>query len=301
MGIEKHPAIWVMTLMRMPPLFNWDREQATELFDSVIKNDPTVLDYEFALRPIANIMRLCEPKSIAQQWINMLKSRRSDFSEQAYGEFLFIYHCRYNDSWSRNKLGTLLRSKRSIRNLLGLAHGASHLWKNPHCRIHAYKVLAELALSRNPLIVHAVTNLFRLTRDELELSPQMYRIILRITENRRAILASAEDILEIISPLAGVEPKLVLRVCNTLLCVGRDEMRRYGWSSVPENLTNIALTLHRQRKFRAAGLKLFESLLEMNLAEAKTALDVLDRNPVTKAVPYRPRRSRRGKVNVPKS
>jgi hypothetical protein len=299
LGKEEHPAIWVMTLMRMPPLFNWDRERATALFDSVIKGSPSVLEYDFALYPIANIMRLCEPKATAQGWMNMLKSRQSDFSQQAYGEFLFLYHCRYHDSWSRTTLTTLLRTKKSRRTLLGLAHGASHLWKQAHCRVYAVKVIEGLASSKDPLIVRAVTNLFRLTRDELELNPQMRRIILRITQNRRAILGSAEDLLELLSPLSGIDPRLVLRVCNALLGAGRDEIRRCGWSSVPESLTNIALTLHRQRKFRAAGLKLFESLLEMNVGEAKAALDVLDRNPVTKAVPYRPRRSKRRKITVP--
>jgi hypothetical protein len=301
LGREEHPAIWVMTLMRMPPLFNWDRGRATALFDSVIKGSPSVLEYDFALYPIANIMRLCEPKVTAQGWMDMLKSRQSDFSQQAYGEFLFLYHCRYHDSWSRTKFTTLLRTKRSRRTLLGLAHGASHLWKHVHCRVYAAKVIEGLASSKDPLIVRAVTNLFRLTRDELELNPSIRRIILRITQNRKAILESAEDVLELLSPLSGAEPRLVLQVCNALLRAGRDEIRRYGGSSVPESLTNIALTLHRQRKFRAAGLKLFESLLEMNVGEAKAALDVLDRNPVTKAVPYRPRRLRRRKVAVPKS
>jgi len=293
LGEEEHPAIWVMTLRWMPPLFNWDRERATALFDSVIKGSPSVLEYVFALCSIAKIMWLCEPKATAQGWMNMLKLRQSDFSQQAYGEFLFLYHCCYHDSWSRTKLITLLRTKKSRRTLLGLAHGASHLWKQAHCREYAAKVIEGLASSKDPLIVRAITNLFRLTRDEIELSPSMRRIILRITQNRKAILGSAEEVLELLSPLSGVEPSLVLRVCNALLGAGRDEIRRYGWSSVPESLTNIALTLHRQRKFRAAGLKLFESLLEMNVGEAKAALDVLDRNPVTKAVPYRPRRLRR--------
>lgn len=301
LGNEEHPEIWVMTLRLMPPLFKWDKKRATALFDSVIKGSPGVLEYAYALHSIANIMRLCEPKATAQGWMDMLKSRESDFSQQAYGEFLFLYHCHYHDSWSRTKLATLLQTKRSRRTLLGLAHGASHLWKHVHCRVYAAKVIEGLASSKDPLIVRAVTNLFRLTRDELELSPSMRRIILGITRNRKAILGSAEDVLELLSPLSGVEPGLVLRVCNALLGAGREEIRRYGWSSVPESLTNIALTLHRQRKFRAAGLKLFESLLEMNVGEAKAALDVLDRNPVTKAVPYRPRRSRRRKITVPKS
>jgi hypothetical protein len=299
--LEAHPAIWVMTLMRMPSLFNWDKGQATTLFDAVIQKVPAVLEYDFALYSIANIVRLCQPKTTAQGWINLFSARRSKFSQQAYGEFLFLYHCRYNDSWSRDRITKLLRAKKRKRTLLGLAHGASHLWKYANCRARATKVLEALASARDPLLVRAVGNLFRLTREEFEVGPQMHRLILRIAQNRRAILASVEDLLEILAPLTAREPKLVLRICHSFLKVGRDGIRRYGGWSVPENLTNIALTLHRQRKYRAAGLKLFESLLEMNLGEAKAALEVLDRNPVQKVVPYWPRRSRRRRVAAPKA
>ncbi len=298
---EKHPAIWVITLMRMPSLFNWNKSQATTLFDSVIRECPAVLEYDFALYPIANIMRLCQPKTTAQGWIKLFRARRSNYSQQAYGEFLFLYHCRYNDSWSRYRITKLLRARKQKRILLGLAHGASHLWKYANCRSHATKVLEALASAKDPLLVRAVTNLFRLTREEFEIGPQMYRIILMVAQNRRAILASAEVLIETLSSLTTDEPKLVLRICHSFLKVGRDEIRRYGGSSLPECLTNIALTLHRQKNYRVAGLKLFESLLEMNLREAKAALEVLDRNPIQKGTPYWPRRSRRRRVSVPRA
>ncbi|WP_139077064.1 hypothetical protein [Candidatus Nitrospira nitrificans] len=126
-GIEKHPAMWVKTLMLMPSLFNWDRVRATALFDSVIKDSPSVLDHAFALYSIANVIRVCEPKATAQKWMSILRLRGTDFSQQAYGEFLFLYHCCYHDSWSIARCRKLLRTKRPNRTLLGLAHGASHL------------------------------------------------------------------------------------------------------------------------------------------------------------------------------
>ncbi len=299
-GIEKHPAIWVKTLTLMPSLFNWDRERATDLFDSVIMDTPSVLDYPFAIYSIANVMRVCEPRATVQKWMNMLRLRGSDFTQQAYGELLFLYHCRYNDSWSTARCRKLLRTKRPNRTLLGLAHGASHFWKHTDSRVHANRVLSNLASSNDPLIVRAVTNLFRLLRDEVELDQSMRLLISRLARNRRAVLEAAEELLDILTPITAQEPKLLAQISSALLRFGGNEIRGYAWSTVPENLTSVALTLHRQKKFRADGLKLFESLIEMNLSQAKSALDVLDRNPVVRAAPYRPTRLRRRRVVVRK-
>ncbi len=299
-GEERHPAIWVLTMARMPPLFNLDNERATALFDSVITNCPDVLDFEFALYSIAHILQRCKPISSAQKWLHILHSRNSCFSDQAYGELLFLYHCGHDDSWSRARFEKLLRIKGPNRTLLGLAHGASHLWKHAKCRDHAYRVLSRLVSSKDPMIVRAVTNLFRLIRDEVELDQPMRLLVSRLSKNPRAILQSAEDLLDILTPITAQEPKLVAQISSALLRFGGNEIRQYAWSTVPENLTSIALTLHRQKKFRAAGLKLFESLIEMNLSQAKSALDVLDRNPVVRAAPYRPTRLRRRRAVIRK-
>ena len=297
-GLEKHPAIWVKTLTLMPTLFNWDRVRATALFDSVIRNSPSVLEYAFALRSIANIMRLPETRLTAQSWISMLRLRGSEFSQQAYGELLFLYLCAHNDTWSRTRLDKLLRNRSPKCTLLGLAHGASRLWKYANCRTHSKKVLLNLVSSNDRLIVQAVANLFRLVKDEIELDQPMRLLVSRLMKHRQAILESSEDLLDILTPVTAQEPKLLAQISNALLRFGRSKIKRYAWSTVPENLTNIALTLHRQEKFRAAGLKLFESLIEINLAQAKSALDVLDRNPIARSAPYKPTRLRRRRVVI---
>ncbi|WP_139077062.1 hypothetical protein [Candidatus Nitrospira nitrificans] len=128
----------------------------------------------------------------------------------------------------------------------------------------------------------------------------MRLLILRLTNNRLAVLEAAEDLLDILTSVTAQEPKLLAQISNALLRFGGNEIKRYAWSTVPENLTSIALTLHRQEKFRAAGLKLFESLIEMNLSQAKSALDVLDRNPVVRAAPYRPTRLRKRRAVIRK-
>ena len=128
----------------------------------------------------------------------------------------------------------------------------------------------------------------------------MRLLISRVTKNRQAMLASAEHLLDILAPVTAQEPKLLAEISTALVRFGRKEIKRFAWSTVPENLTSVALTLHRQWGYRAAGLRLFESLLELNLTQAKIALEVLDRNPVARAAPYRPTRLRRRRVVIRK-
>jgi hypothetical protein len=73
LGKEEHPAIWVMTLMRMPLLFNWDRKRATVLFDLVIKGSPCVLDYDFALH---EDLPGCPARKSGEEWQPVAKRRQ---------------------------------------------------------------------------------------------------------------------------------------------------------------------------------------------------------------------------------
>lgn len=294
LGKENHPAIWVVTIKLMPELFNWDRSKASILFDRVIKTCPDVLRYDFSVFSIAHILRFSQPKEIAQNWIKLLSDDRSNAPQQLHGEMLFLYHCCFNDGWSRKQVSSLMSNKQRKRALLGLAHGASHLWKHSNCRKSATQVLTKLARSRNPLILHAVTDLFRLHREDFDLNPEIRRIINEVTKNRLALKAVAGDLVERIVPFAATDPKLALSVCEAVLRLGQEVVSKYGLYSVAESLTTIALTLHRQERYRAAGLRMFEKLLLMNVNEARAALEILDRKPTQKVfvLPSRRRRKR---------
>lgn len=88
--------------------------------------------------------------------------------------------------------------------------------------------------------------------------------------------------MEAIAPLTGTEPDLVAQVSEAVLRVRENEGSRPAklMSFSPDTLTDIALTLHRQTTHRERGLKLFEQMLAMNIREARSALDLLDRKPV---------------------
>ena len=132
-----------------------------------------------------------------------------------------------------------------------------------------------------------------LVRDTFELNPKMKHIVQAVSENQPVLLASADNLIEIIEPLTAQKPAIVSQVCqNVIKAIGEDfNDTTVSWVYLSESLTNIAITLHRQPNYRQIGLELFEQLLALNVREARTALDILDRNPQRRGhLPARRRR-----------
>ena len=160
----------------------------------------------------------------------------------------------------------------------------------------ATRILCVLAGSDNESIQRAVAGIFRLTRDNFELDANMRMIIDEVVTNPPLLLLAADDVIEVLEPLTGTEPKLVSWVCAEILKFGREQLNKPGssWIYVAGTLTNIALTLHRQPAYREAGLQLFENLIALNVREASDAIELLDRRPIVRTnFQRRPRWRRR--------
>jgi hypothetical protein len=169
LGVEPHPAVWVDILTRMPPLLNGDRTQATELFDQIIHNCPEVLQYAWALYFISRTIGWFEPKETVQDWLEMLRSNHSNFSQQAYGELLLVHYLQYQDEWSVEQIRHHLANQDNEAILCGLAHAASHLWIQRRCRAIAAEILYTLASSSATSVQQAVASVFRWSRDHFQL------------------------------------------------------------------------------------------------------------------------------------
>ena len=270
---ERHPSIWVLILSDMPLLLNGDRERATQLYDAVIQTCPAVLHYKFALHSISRVIEYFEPKEKIQGWIEKLFVDGSSFCLQAYGELLLIYYCQYQDTWSRQQIDRPLTDRNDEIILYGLAEAASYLWKQKNCRKIATTILCTLASSSSPCIQDAVANVFRWNQNNFKLNLEMREVIQVACKNPPVLLKAAYNLIELLEPETGREPDLVSQVCQAILDGDSSNLNNAS-PSLPlrtENLTNIALTLHRQEIYRERGLSIFEKLLSLNLIEARVA------------------------------
>lgn len=278
---ERHPGVWVETLVSMPMLFHGDPDRATELYDAVIRNNPAVLEHAFVLRSLVNSLGAFRLKEQVQGWLGMLLARNTGFCRQAYGELLFLYHCYHRDEWSEQRIGEQLSNTSDVAVPRGLAYAASHLWGDAPCRPMATQVLRELAVSENSSLQEAVARVFFPTEEDFILDSFMREIVEAVRGNPQLLLRAAPDLLDDLAPLAGVEPEIVSRVCRDIVQLGGEQIGdiRSSLTRLADDLTNVALTLHRQLNYREVGLELFENLISLNIREARLALDVLDRRP----------------------
>lgn len=293
MGVEPHPAVWVDILSRMPPLLNYDRSEATELFNQVIRNCPEVLQYAWALYFISRTIGWFEPKEIVQGWLAMLRADTSNFAQQAYGELLLIQYLQYQDEWSLERIHEHLSRQDNEAVLCGLAHAASHLWVQQRCRTIAAKVLYTLASSSTTSIQHAVAEVFRWSRDHFKLDRGMLKIIRATCKNQGVLLEAVNDLTEIIEAeeLVDNNPEVVVEVCQSLIHIGAELTNPARATALTaESLTTLAIKLHRQDSYRQAGLQIFEQLLALNLRETQSALEALDRRPFRSGFYSSPRR-----------
>jgi hypothetical protein len=296
--VESHPAIWVDILARMPSLLNGDRAEATKLFDQVIRNCPEILQYAWALYRIAHTVGWFAPKETVQGWLEMLQANDSIFSQQAYGELLLIQYLQYQDEWSVGRIRNHLTNQDNDAILCGLAYAASHLWVKRRCRTIATDILQTLASSSVVQIQHAVASVFNWSRDHFELNPGMVKLIQAICKNEGILLEAADKLTEIIETeqLVDNHPELVAEVCQNLIRIGEKLTHpSRATAFIGENLTAIAIQLHRQPLYRELGLQIFEQLLTLNLRETRSALEALDRKPNRPGSYLAPRRRIRGR------
>jgi hypothetical protein len=291
---ERHPDVWGITLWSMLMLFNGDRGRATNLYDAVISACPEALRYALTPQSIARIVRWCQPKERAQNWLERLLADNSAVCHQAHGELLVLYHSCHQGAWSESRIHQHLAHTTDIPVLRGLAYGASYLWRNSACQPMATTILCTLAASEEHSVQKAVASVFRVNRDEFTLNPPMRQLIEAVRTAPLALHDAALNLVKALEPYTGTEPELVSQVCQDVLKTGSRIIASPAspLALLAETLTNIALTLHRQNAYREVGLALFEQLLSLNVREARYALDLLDRRPVQANVPP-PRRRRR--------
>jgi hypothetical protein len=284
---ERHPAVWGITLLRMPMLFNSGQERATNLYDAVIRACPEVLRYPFALQPIARIIGRCQPRERAQDWLEILLIDNATLCHQAHGELLVLYHLYHQDTWSESRIRQHLAHTSDIPVLRGLAYGASYLWHNQACQPMATTILCTLAASEERSVQKAVASVFRVNQEEFALNPFMRHLIEAVRAAPLVLRDAALNLVEALEPYTGTEPALVSQVCQDVLQTGGPGIANPAspLALLAVTLTNIALTLHRQNAYRKVGLALFEQLLSFNVREARYALDMLDRRPVQENAP----------------
>lgn len=296
MGLENHPEIWKLTLHPMSFLFNWDRGEATSYFDHIITHFKDVRESKRGALETGRVLHLLPEQEVVERWLILLRDSTSDFGQQVFGELVMLRLLQEaGDTWAKHEIETALGNKKAIRIHRGLAFTASYNWNSlPHQDL-CTKVLVELSASSDEVVQEAVSQVFEYG-EKVILNDNMKRIIEAILPHDQVLLKSADRIIEGIMDQTATEPEIIGCVCSRVLEAGKTEIQNIGsrLAFTAEAIVSIALTLHRKpQPHRTIGLELFERLVDSNIPQARQALDILDRKPVSPHAPRPMRRRRR--------
>ena len=290
---ESHPKIWHTAFHWMKCLFNWDETKTTEYYDHVIKKVPEVVEYKNGIIEYANILNVVPDKKIIQQWICEVGGKNEAYSKQAFGELLFFYNLIYrDDQWAMDQIYQTINDPNCIKEHCGIAFAAAKNWHQIKHQAICTEIIIALSKTKDKITQNAISSLFHYGQ-KVVLNKDMKKIILAIISNDGILIKSAESLVEGIMDYTTIEPEIVGDISSRVIDVGKSEIMNPGsrYSMVAEPIVSIALTLHRmQEPHRSTGLNLFEQLIESNIPDARQALDLLDRKPVTRSISMRLRR-----------
>jgi DNA replication protein DnaC len=281
---------WQQVIAHMVAPLNESESQANQLLDEIFGAHADLLERQVVLWFLALFMCRLEP-TLARRWLEQLRSGASDVQQQAYGELLVVYDAWHGNAWSRGELQRI-RESGDRKTLAGVAWGSEYVWGIARWRpLMADVLIRHVALATDPN--SAILSRFvaeRLEDDSLDDETQ--RVIRAIVANDALLVKLASDLLALIELHAVRYPDLAAHVTKRVVDVaGADlsDVTKVG-GYVAADLTSITLTLHRQTKYRAIGLQLFERMIELDVREAQAALEVLDRKPTRRFSPPRTRR-----------
>jgi hypothetical protein len=295
---ERHPRIWQITMHWMKFLFNWDKDRASGYYDSLLMAVPEVTARKLGILEVAKIMPMVPDKELLQNWILQIGSSGCDICEQAYGELLVFYYLIHpGDEWGKKELHAILSDLQSIKKQRGAAFAASNNWHHHKHQAICSEIILALSSTNDPITQKAISQLF-LYGETIPLGEEMKAILEEISKNDGILIQSSERLVEGLIDNTEIEPGLIGLICYRIVEIGKEEIKNPGtrYSLVAEPIVSIAITLHRMSPpHREFGLSLFEELIESNIPQARHALDILDRKPLTTRTIMRRRRRRRKK------
>jgi hypothetical protein len=212
---------------------------------------------------------------------------RSKWKERghAIGEFSMLRHAQVpgdnacarivNAALSKATAATASAQARRV----GIGFTAINLWSDPDLRGACHKTILRLFPLATNEIRSVVMDVFRVSHP---MPPDGYTIeLLQLVMAEPKMLAEYSTLASRLKALLGdgLDPLLIAGVANAILDEGGRAIGDYRnrWARDSAELTQLAMTLQKIEASQAAGLELFERLMDLGAHEADQVLRELDR------------------------
>lgn len=280
-------------------LGNNQATKAMELFNKIINHKPEVFLYEETLHSLAPILRMKDQTSIQQECLFCIKSLNISITDQAFGELLLAYYYFHKTQWAKEEIINILAINNS-KAQLGLTYAAAGLWNYFSEKSLLLEIFTTTLNIENEHVHRAIGSIFYEVH-EAEMDGQLESLMLKISCYPLVLERVAEPLIAYLANIVNDYPDLAYLIAKNLLDYTGEKVVDISsaLALVTDDLTSISISLQRNMLHRNKGIELFEMLLSLNAREAKEALELLERLPISNtkgASRYRPRRRRKKKM-----
>lgn len=277
---EHEHLIWGGILHRLPYLFGFHGEQLTILFTKLFKRLPGL----FALTPTAiawsSVSALTSPIDAEKEWFDLLLERPEPYFRQLAGELAFIHCGRKGSVWAKNLIERGMQGEFGNYFVRGLVYAASSCVSYAPLSQLVESILMPALASSDPLVSSAaVTFTYHLEREGWGAVPK--KLVLKFVEGDTSDSRSPDVLCGKLEEIVDLDPATCLTVSEKLVEKYKSRLADVT-TSLPfaaEHIINMALTVQRILPFRDRGLIVFETLLELNITEARKAAELLNERP----------------------
>jgi hypothetical protein len=279
-----------------------DRSEATHFLTRLFERFPGILEREEGAILLTHAWWFV-PDELLWASLNRVRQGSWEKGPQAYGELLALRAFLFpEDEHAQRELTSAFEVPADDQEAvcIRIAFACAGMWARSDTRGAVTECLLRLIPGATPQVGSALMHVFS-TSDSLLPDDATHRFLEALIQ-RPQVLTYTEDgwFIDRLEGLLPDDADAVYRLCREVVRLhGRDlGSPRRSWSMSTANLTNVALTLHRlDDPFRAKGLELFESLLDIRLPDAEAALREIDLRPLGAGIStmarHRPRRRRR--------
>jgi hypothetical protein len=281
---EKQRGLWADVMLQIAYLVGGHSQRYTSLFTSLTARVPRFLSSTSTSFAWAHVTGFTNPLTAEQAWFENILEKDFPYFRQLAGELIFLNRANTGNEWSKEYVAKGIRGELGDYFLRGMMFGAAAYISVPRIHDLVEEILSAGLKSHNEKLNAAAWTLCNHISAE-GWGDSCKRLVLQLIEGENPLSHDMSVLCHQIEEIVAVDPETCLSVCEKI--VGKFATRltdnSYSLSSAAEDIINIALTVQRFVPLRERGLVLFETLLELNVTEAKKAADLLNDRPSTKA------------------
>jgi hypothetical protein len=285
-----------------------DQVRVRSFLERMFVRFPAVLRCDLGVRLLARVAELIseEIRQLAYCTVRQWDPKRGP---QAFGELICLCHLLHpNDDFARTQVEIALSEPMGADFewvLVGVAFAAAELWTEPSCRHRATDILCQLIPQPIEHIGIAALSVFQ-TRDELPLDEATLRLFRQIESHPDVLMRTpvGDSFYDHLLDAFVIDMELVCRISEIAVShkwAGKHSAQN-AFRLADSALIDISLRLQRSGgDYRSRGMKLFELLLDLGVAEAINLAQSNDLRLVSGGHPMRFPRRRNSRLKPPDS